>query len=274
MNNSPTYQAYLKSPYKSGKHSTYFETYDELFAPYRGKQITFVEVGILGGGSLFMWREFFGPQARIIGIDLNPNAKKWEQHGFEIFIGSQSDENFWKNFANQVGEIDIVLDDGGHTYIQQVVTTEMLLPFIKDRGMVVVEDTHTSYMTGFGPQQYSFINYVKHMIDRINHRFAGIEASHSEKRVWSIQVFESIVAFRINKEATALTSHPTTNNGIDDLATDYRHHGDQRIAKLDESISKFPLLMKVPGFKFVEKKLRKFLDRRKISVSSPQKYFK
>ena len=138
MKNTLSYQAYVKSPYRSVKHSTYFEIYDDLFKKYRGKNITFVEIGVLGGGSLFMWREFFGPEARIIGVDLNPNAKKWEEEGFEIFIGSQSDETFWKNFRETVGMVDVVLDDGGHTYEQQIVTTEMLLGNIKDCGLLVV----------------------------------------------------------------------------------------------------------------------------------------
>jgi hypothetical protein len=34
-----------------------------------------------------MWRNFFGPGATIIGIDINPEAKKWEKHGFKIFTG-------------------------------------------------------------------------------------------------------------------------------------------------------------------------------------------
>jgi hypothetical protein len=94
MKNTLSYESYLKSPFKSIKHSTYFDIYDDLFSRYRNKNITFVEIGILGGGSLFMWRDFFGPEARIIGVDLNPSAKKWEGEGFEIFIGSQSDEKF------------------------------------------------------------------------------------------------------------------------------------------------------------------------------------
>ena len=97
------------------KHTTYFHAYDELFMQYRGQKIVFVEIGVLGGGSLFMWRDFFGKNARIIGVDLNPEAKKWEDFGFEIFIGSQSDETFWENFIEVVGPVDVVLDDGGHT---------------------------------------------------------------------------------------------------------------------------------------------------------------
>ena len=59
-----SYKAYKKSPYKSIKHSSYFPVYDHLFGSYIGKEITFVEIGILGGGSLYMWREFFGKKAR------------------------------------------------------------------------------------------------------------------------------------------------------------------------------------------------------------------
>ena len=73
--NTQSYQSFMKSPERSIKHSTYFDTYDELFLKYRNQEITFVEIGVLGGGSLFMWRDFFGDRARIIGIDLNPNAK-------------------------------------------------------------------------------------------------------------------------------------------------------------------------------------------------------
>ena len=85
------YKSYLASPYLSLKHSAYFQVYEELLGKYRNQNITFVEVGVLNGGSLFMWRHFFGPKARIIGIDFNPLAKRWEDDGFEIHIGSQSD---------------------------------------------------------------------------------------------------------------------------------------------------------------------------------------
>lgn len=219
---SRSYQAYCNSPYRSIKHNTYFEVYDELFSSYRGQEITFVEIGVLAGGSLFMWRDFFGPKARIIGIDLNPNAKKWSEHGFEIFIGNQADKEFWKKFIEQVGPIDIVLDDGGHTYEQQVITTEMLLENISDGGLLVIEDTHTSYMDGFGPKRYSFIEYTKQMIDGINRRFSKFDHLENERRVWSLKIYESIVAFAINRPASSLKAEPVHNDGIDDHAEDFR----------------------------------------------------
>ena len=92
---SEIYKSYLGSPYSTVKQSTYFSVYDELFKKFKNKEITFLEVGVLDGGSLFMWRDYLGSQARIIGVDLNPEAKKWKKDGFEIFIGYQSKESFW-----------------------------------------------------------------------------------------------------------------------------------------------------------------------------------
>ena len=223
MKNTDSYRSYLASPYQSIKHSTYFQSYDHFFSQYRDKEITFVEVGVLGGGSLFMWRDYFGPKARIIGIDFNPNAKKWEDEGFEIFIGSQSDEEFWADFVEKVGGIDILLDDGGHTYEQQIVTTECVLASINDGGLLLVEDTHTSYMDGFGPRSKSFLEYVKTRIDAVNQRFAKFSDKPSERRIWSIEIVESMVAFKVRKDASKMISEPTVNHGKDDLAADFRY---------------------------------------------------
>jgi len=143
---SKSFEAYSNSPYSSIKHSSYFHVYDRYFSRFIGQEIIFVEIGVLNGGSLFMWREFFGKHARIIGIELNPEAKKWEKDGFEIYIGSQSDPNFWKAFFSEVGQVDVVLDDGGHTFEQQIVTAECCIPNIKSGGLLVTEDVHTSYI--------------------------------------------------------------------------------------------------------------------------------
>jgi hypothetical protein len=194
MDDSDSLSSFFASPYFSSKHSSYFQVYDFLFSSYKQKEITFLEIGVYGGGSLFMWRNFFGKKARIIGIDLNPDAKKFEKYGFEILIGSQKDEKFLEDVKKKVGKIDIVLDDGGHTYEQQIITAVSLLENIKDNGMLVVEDTHTSYMEGYGPVEYSFINYVKELIDKINHNvYDGIilAVAHSQYRQMKIDELKS-----------------------------------------------------------------------------------
>lgn len=220
--NLSTRSCFSNSPHLSTKHSSYFDTYDRLLSEYCGKPITFLEIGVLNGGSLFMWREFFGPSARIIGVDLNPAAKKWEEFGFEIYVGSQTSPDFWSKVISEVGEIDVVLDDGGHTYEQQVVTVETLIEHVKDGGKLIVEDTHTSYMKGFGPRRYSFIEYTKNLMDRINHRSSQISLKEPEFRIWSIEVFESIVSFLVKRDASQSESQSVTNERPEVFEVDFR----------------------------------------------------
>jgi hypothetical protein len=221
------YKSYKDSAYLSIKVSSYFQTYDELLASYRGEEIIFVEIGVLNGGSLFMWRQYLGPRARIIGIDLNPGAKKWEKEGFEIHIGNQADPQFWDAFFSSVGDVDIILDDGGHTNEQQIVTAHKSIPHIRDGGMLIVEDTHTSYFRAFGnPSRYSFISYAKSLIDSINSRFPEVNASANNLNmsVSSISFYDSIVCLKINR-AKCYVSSVITNEGISSNAEDFREHG-------------------------------------------------
>lgn len=243
--------SYNKSPYSSLKHSTYFQVYDELFDRFRGKEITFVEVGVLSGGSLFMWRDYFGPKARIIGVDIDPNAKKWEAHGFEIFIGSQESETFWLEFQKKVGDLDILLDDGGHTYDQQIVTASVMMPSIKDGGLIVIEDTHTSYMDGFGDRKATLMHWVYAFADGINKRFSGLlpsaQGSSTSSPVWRVSTFESIVCLHVDRVKAQLRSVPVVNGGQHDSASDLRYADDKTAnRKLEKSLRKFKWLTFIP----------------------------
>ena len=189
----------------SSKYRKYFEIYESLLKKYLNKKIIFVEIGVLNGGSLEMWKKFFGPRARIIGIDLNPECKNFEKKGIEIYIGDQSCPKFWQSFFNKVGKVDIVIDDGGHTNLQQIITTVEVIPNIKDNGMLIVEDTHSSYMREFSnPGSYSFITFVKKIVDDINFKFNNLGSFKFSlnKYIYSVQTFESIIVFHVNQKKT------------------------------------------------------------------------
>jgi hypothetical protein len=223
-----SFQSFERSPYFSTKYRKYFSIYDKLFSDYRGQEITFIEIGILQGGGLFMWRDFFGPKARIIGIDLNPDAKCWEEHGFEIFIGDQSKPDFWLDFRKKVPNFDILLDDGGHTNLQQLVTLFEMSKMVNPEGLIVIEDTHTSYQKEFGnPSRYSFVNVSKRLIDNLNLQFENPSARKIVPNgVHSIEYFESIVAFKFSAAAKDVNSI-LNNDGIHLNSLDYRYanHG-------------------------------------------------
>lgn len=248
------YASYRRSRYLSLKHASYFQVYEELLSRYRNRKCTFVEVGVSNGGSLFMWRDYLGPEARVIGIDLNPLAGKWSEEGFEIHIGNQADPRFWENFFAVVGDVDVVLDDGGHTNEQQIVTAHACIPHIRDGGMLIVEDTHASYLKLFGnPSRYSFMNYAKRTMDRINARFPGLHASGDawEKCVYSMCVYESIVCFNVDRERCFVNS-PTSNDGITSDARDFRHEGAGAggVVRLRNVLRRrFGFLARIPGLR-------------------------
>jgi hypothetical protein len=52
----------------------YFEIYEQYFSRYRGSDFKMLEIGVSKGGSLAMWRSYFGPRATIYGIDVNPDS--------------------------------------------------------------------------------------------------------------------------------------------------------------------------------------------------------
>jgi hypothetical protein len=179
----------------------YFDIYHRMFQKYRGQPITFVEIGVQNGGSTKMWSRYFGPSAKIIGVDVDPNCKALEEDGFEIWIGDQADPEFWQEFTKKHPVIDIVLDDGGHTMLQQISTFNALFPVLSDGGVYLCEDTHTSYFPFHGGglrKPGTFHEYVKVLIDEMHAWYSApldeLSEAYIAHNLYSISIFDSIVA--------------------------------------------------------------------------------
>lgn len=198
-----------------------------------GTQFTFVEVGVLDGGSLFMWRDFFGNKARIIGIDLNPSALKWAESGFEIYIGDQTDKNFWENFYKRVGNVDVLLDDGGHMNDQQTVTVLASLPHINDGGILMVEDTCTSYMKFDAFKKYSFISHMKREIDSLHSRSPELDSLDTgfTDNVHSITFFENICVISVDRPK-CVKNDRIINGGRKTESQDFRYEAETKLISL------------------------------------------
>lgn len=224
-----------QSPHPSIKITSYFPVYAQLFAHLRGTDCTFIETGILDGGSLFMWREWLGPKARIIGVDLNPQAMKWEQYGFKIRIGDQGDPAFWARTLPEVGKIDAFLDDGGHQSFQQIVTVKALIEHAENDCVIAVEDTYASFMNDFASHgRHSFLEYAKDATDCIvgrsfemyAHRFpdkVNYESVRQFANTFSIQFFNGVVAFHVHP--TQCIPPRIVRNRVPQNATDFRYAG-------------------------------------------------
>ena len=73
-----------------------------------------MEIGIFQGGSLQMWKHYFGEKVEIIGVDINQKCKELEEDRISIHIGSQSNKQFLRDLKSKIPKVDILIDDGGH----------------------------------------------------------------------------------------------------------------------------------------------------------------
>jgi cephalosporin hydroxylase len=149
----------------------YFEIYHRHFAQFRGRSPVIVEIGVSHGGSLQMWHDYFGPGAQVVGVDVDPRCKQFEDENTTILIGDQADRGFLAEVRERVSHIDILIDDGGHSMLQQIATFEELYPHVQPHGIYLCEDVHTSFIARWGGgyrREGTFLEYSKALIDRLH----------------------------------------------------------------------------------------------------------
>jgi len=196
----------------------YFEIYDRHFARYRNTQVNVVEIGVFKGGSLQMWKHYFGPQARIYGIDINPECRECSEDRVEILIGNQEDREFLRSVPKKIPKIDILIDDGGHTMKQQITTFEELYLHVDANGVYLCEDLHTSYWDDYQggfQRRGTFIEYSKNFIDWINAWHSRepkkLAVSNFTRATHSLHYYDSILVI----EKHAMTAPSATMIGED-----------------------------------------------------------
>ncbi len=168
----------------------YFGIYETYFSKYRGKELVLLEIGVSHGGSLQMWKHYFGDKIKIYGLDINPECKKFEEENVKIFIGSQSDRDFLRKTISQIPPIDILIDDGGHGMQQQIITFEEMFGHVKKDGIYICEDLHTSYWLNYGgghKRHGTFVEYSKNLIDKINAQYSEQGSLHADSFTKSIR---------------------------------------------------------------------------------------
>jgi hypothetical protein len=193
----------------------YLPIYDRLFENYSGRPVKFLEIGVLAGGSMHMWRTYFGPLATIFGIDINPDCAGYGGLAGEVRIGSQDDPEFLRSVVSEMGGVDIVLDDGSHVASHQRASFDVLFPLLSDGGLYVIEDLHTSYWPDYEgglKREGTGLEFLKDKIDLMHKHYFTQGANKPERiaPIGSIQFFDSIAA--IEKRAQLprhLTIAPT-----------------------------------------------------------------
>ena len=183
--------------------------YHRHLSRYRGTDVAALEFGVLHGGSLQMWRDYFGPGSQITGVDIDPRCAVAAGDGITVVTGDQEDPAF---LATLTGPFDVIIDDGGHSMGQQLTTFKRMWPALADGGTFITEDTHTSYWPACGGgylRRGTFAEHAKDMIDRM-HAWQSQDPALVPD-VWTstlagMHVYDSIIVF--DKQARARPGEP------------------------------------------------------------------
>ena len=244
---------------KIDKWSHYFEIYERHFARFRGTDVDVVEVGVAHGGSLRMWKEYFGPQARVYGVDVEPGTKVLEEPQIKILIGDQADAGFLMSVAAEVPRIDILIDDGGHGMRQQEVTFRTLFPHVNDDGVYLCEDLHTSYWGEFGGgyrREGTFIELSKGLIDDINawhSRSERLVVSDFTRTAHSLHFYDSVLV--IEKRRLQPPTHEA--RGVDRIVyVDAPLAGPQNSTELRTTRAR-RMARRIPGYERLARAIRR-----------------
>ena len=200
LSDNPLYAHYLA--HRSGaildKWIHYFPIYHRHLERYRGTPVSVLEIGVYRGGGLDMWQRYFGPSATVVGLDVDEAAVRAVQGRFVVELGDQEDPDVLLRINEEYGPFDIIIDDGGHTMRQQIVTAETLFPVVNEGGIFITEDCHTSYWDHYGGglrREETFIEWVKQRVDDEHSRYApaidrtSIWATHLD----GLHVYDSVV---------------------------------------------------------------------------------
>lgn len=169
---NPLAQYFLRNPGRLlYKWHHYFEIYHRHFERFRGKRPVVLEIGVFHGGSLQMWHDYFGAGTQVIGVDIDPRCLQFQNASTTVMIGDQADPGFIAQLRSRFPRIDVVIDDGGHVMVQQIVSFRELYPHLQPNGVYLCEDVHTSYMEGWGGgprREGTFVEFSKQLIDALH----------------------------------------------------------------------------------------------------------
>lgn len=168
-------QIYLSHRGKvSDKWQSYISIYETIFAEYRDKQVSLLEIGIQNGGSLEVYAEYFPDAAIIVGNDINPRCRILNyRRGITVVVGNCVDEQTKEQIAAISPSFDIVIDDGSHI----ILTFLKYFPIVSPGGVYIIEDLHASYWQDWGGGLFhkkSSVAFLKLLVDAVNAEHWGV----------------------------------------------------------------------------------------------------
>lgn len=133
---------------KASLHSYIQKVYEPLVGAFQDPRLI-VEIGVLHGASLAMWKTVF-PSARVIGVDLALNENLHPEFfrmllkgEIELVIGDAYSQEVLDSLPN---DIDLFIDDGSHNLSDQVKILKQRSK-LSTHGVLIIEDISCGWVS-------------------------------------------------------------------------------------------------------------------------------
>lgn len=174
----------------------YFPIYERYLSRFVGSDVRVLEIGVFRGGGIDLLADYLGPAARLVGFDIDPAARDLTDPRFPVVIGDQADPADLARVHEQHGPFDVIIDDGGHTVNQQITSAEVLFPLLKDDGVYLIEDVHTSYWDEYQDAgDVTLLDWARDRLDDLNaYHFSEQEQLTTwQLHMRALHVYDSVV---------------------------------------------------------------------------------
>jgi beta-1,4-mannosyl-glycoprotein beta-1,4-N-acetylglucosaminyltransferase len=190
---------------KSTYHN-FTDFYDSHLSNFREKFTNILEIGIFNGSSLNMWSDYF-INSKIHAVDIDDKSI-FNSDRIITYMFSQTNKSMLEEKFNF--DIDLIIDDGGHTMDQQQLSLLYLFDKVKSGGFYIIEDLHTSLRPGhYGNKNNEETTLI--LVDSLLKKsmfksdYISIDQFNEIlKKVEKVEIFENIQNDEFGKSITAI----------------------------------------------------------------------
>jgi hypothetical protein len=204
LSSDPLYQLWTGT---SGGHkwTQYFAVYRDVFGSLTSKPMRILEIGVLNGAGLRLWRRYFShPDTVVVGIDIESGCARFDSpnEGIRVRIGSQADPKFLQQLIKEFGPFDLIIDDGSHRSSHMIASFNCLFAEgLKESGIYFVEDLHANYWPAWRDTRRSFLDVCKELVEHMHaHYLQGspglfmvAKASHQSMAALEVPIITTMI---------------------------------------------------------------------------------
>lgn len=157
--------------------------YDSLFSKFKNEKLNIAELGILYGGSLLMWREYF-KNSNIYGFEYNNDLinrfkKNFNNNRITLSnIDVTNEDSIKTAFKNLDIYYDIIIDDTTHQFDDQIRLIENTYQYLKPGGLLIIEDIYRSY------DENKYIERLEPILKYFKYYFIDLEHERKNSTGW------------------------------------------------------------------------------------------